>query len=102
MSRVIKFRCFDTNKKVMIEDCSHVQRYGLEVMQFTGLTDFQGVEIYEGDIVQWDGDGTVSAIEWSEGDAGFLENPTANGFDGIRCEQFVVIGNIHQNPELLK
>ena len=49
--RTLKFRCFDNKSNKMIENCSHVQREGIEIMQFTGLLDRHGVEIYDGDIV---------------------------------------------------
>ena len=50
--RTLKFRCFDNKSNKMIENCSHVQRDGIEIMQFTGLLDRYGVEIHEGDIVK--------------------------------------------------
>lgn len=90
------------------------------VGEYTGLTDRNGVKLFEGDIVQYiyePGDGfwnfnQKSVIEWKstgfymqgiEGtnkyalSCGWLESiPHNNG------EFFEVIGNIHDNPELLK
>ena len=63
------------------------------VGQFTGLQDASGVDIYEGDIVYIAGYGAlcVSGI----GDLVILIDALAeNDIGGI-------IGNIHQNPELL-
>jgi hypothetical protein len=77
--------------------------------QFTGLLDSNGVEIYKGDVILSEHDGAV-VVEWSVRAAKFgvhvlrhhtysIEKKTklrAIPRDGI------VIGNIHQNPELLK
>lgn len=82
--------------------------------QFTGLTDSNGVKIFEGDIVHLYGDkdtdtkcvnykalvvfvhGGFCAID------GTLENYAVCRFDftsSLNCE---VIGNIYDNPELIK
>jgi len=73
------------------------------LMQFTGLHDKNGVEIFESDIInsEW-GNHLVS---YEETEAGFmvLNNDLMicgclSGSIGFNCE---VIGNIHENPELL-
>ena len=71
----------------------------LIVEQYTGLKDKSGVEIYEGDIFF---DGLENcAIEWNENTASFLANDGTEKHDiSIFCN-YEVIGNIHENPELL-
>jgi uncharacterized phage protein (TIGR01671 family) len=83
-----------------------------ELMQYTGLKDKNGKEIYEGDIVvlnrMWKEcplygfeDGDKVEVEWAEG--GF--HPFSDNEDSMpypnpcKCE---VIGNIYENPELIK
>ena len=80
----------------------------VELMQFTGLLDKQGKEIYEGDILcygTWsDGKGKcLYKVFWNEEDARFdtpdlRHNQEMTHVDTYEAE---VIGNIKENPELL-
>ncbi len=75
----------------------------LILMQYTGLNDKYGREIYEGDIMQSPEWGCV-VIRWLP-DLGCFGcwHPTTGGHDNlIGYSQAQVIGNIYQNPELLQ
>lgn len=81
------------------------------VGQYTGLTDKNGKKIFEGDIVKAQDDiygsvycdGIVGAVIFDE-TAFFIETP--NVIDTVylfnECAVYEVIGNIHDNPELLE
>jgi uncharacterized phage protein (TIGR01671 family) len=81
-------------KGIMPED-----RHWMELMQYTGLKDKNGVEIYEGDIVRfWDED-----LRRVRNERVYFENGSfcVNGRMGSK-EWGIVIGNIYETPELLE
>lgn len=79
----------------------------VELMQYTGLKDRHGKEIYEGDIVSGSGLGVVE-YDLEHLHCGFVMN--RGKFDSQKDwvsmplgipSNIVVIGNVHENPELL-
>ena len=75
------------------------------VEQYTGLKDKNGKEIYEGDIVK--GEMGVFEVKWFDLVAGFMFRPNMSmkyhpPFNSEQLKAMEAIGNIHENPELLK
>lgn len=75
----------------------------VEIMQFTGLTDKNGKEIYERDIVRYDTGnfGGTRAIEFRNG-CFCIGGPDCGFLIGEAELTLEVIGNLYENPELLK
>lgn len=74
-------------------------------MQFTGKQDAKGRDIYEGDALRC-ANGSAGYVEWVEKALGFKVNCNEpgwchpiDGWDGSTAE---VVGNIHENPNLLE
>lgn len=119
MQREIKFRGWDDESRTMLEaqDLSQsgehwkwLGKRDVMLMQYTGLKDRTGKEIYEGDVVR-----AVAESQYAEQSGCFqvifsfdlawaLANideehglsPTWGGWESLE-----VIGNIHENPDLL-
>ena len=80
------------------------------VGQFTGLGDIHGVKIFEGDIIEAHFDelfphlATTLIVVWS--DYGWFGRDMEGNVDSLEqkwvSDFFEIIGNIHDNPELLE
>ena len=124
MSREIKFRAWDKRRSQMSEvfglqwdargvavdvlddrDSDNWERSGdFELMQYTGLKDKNGREIYEGDVVTLNSEMRHAAVVKFEDGAFKVVNRNVfedlyGSYSSPRAE---VIGNIYENPDLLK
>lgn len=123
MGRAIKFRGLSEHgwRYIDLTDSSGFSRELLELMakddlafnwktpleQFTGLRDKNGKEIYEGDILSVVEFKAPIVVGWKESHATFVLRKNGWMYDhyfgqGAEAEQCEVIGNIHENAELLK
>ncbi|MGN8167496.1 YopX family protein [Lactiplantibacillus plantarum] len=105
---MIKFRAWDNECKI-IRDYDELKGLTLDALdasdfkleQFTGLKDVNGKEIYEGDILE--NRKYRSIVKFASGK--FLADVvgTISRFDLIgETHGSKVIGNVHENPELLE
>lgn len=125
MSRQIKFRAWNrlteqmvTDQPVMIDTDGSIEVGGystiddeggsIVVMQYTGLTDKNGVEIYEDDILQdthndpYGGAHVMlDAVIFNSDPAGFTFGDRWSPLNTVDLKRMEVIGNIYENPELL-
>lgn len=100
--------------EIMIIDHEGIQRIftlsEVELMQYTGLKDIKGKDIYHGDLCLYDRninerlDKKVFVVEYQDG-AFFIDSDYERVYlHDIKQtqEEVEVIGNIHENPELLE
>ena len=104
-----KFRYFNQNdsmEEISLTNCYYTNLDYSKLMQSTGLKDKNGKLIYEGDIVKiFHVSGTMQGkyffdvVEWNDLRCRFdTENYGIINDDDV----YEVIGNIYENPELLK
>ena len=139
MTRELKFRAWDNYSKSFVEDdeyligldgkfykmdfYSGIENYedgnlifneldNITLSQFTGLKDKNGKEIFEGDLLQYDGYNfklinkeKIYQVRYDDNLAQYYAYNLENSFDTflvVRAwKESKIIGNIYQNPELL-
>lgn len=121
--RDIKFRMWDKINKTIIKDIHDSEEFWLvinnnlyDVMQYTGLKDKNGKEIYEGDILlapDWFGNLKCVCIYQQENQVSSIQGFGLYSYDRYfqkyrtlvesdEWDEFEVIGNIYDNPDLLE
>lgn len=132
MSRVIKFRIWSDETVHRMEDGGMKPIHGSWIIparielngdgalfdlhdepvvyeQFTGIKDEHGVEIYEGDIVElWNSHNDdsefheIGQVKWMDDFAGFGVAHQGGTYLSWTQYEITLLGNIHENPDLLK
>jgi uncharacterized phage protein (TIGR01671 family) len=116
--REIKFRAWNERYKRVDECYIHIhlnRAYSsddLILMQYTGLKDKNGVEIYEGDVLE--SKCSIFLVDFRDGSFLLINDPTCKAEAEGECKTDIlnkssigiynleVIGNIYENSELLK
>jgi len=115
-NRIYKFKAWNKKEKKFIKLNEVINYMGLminelmthkhiELIQFTGLLDCYGKEIYEGDILdcQWNIDNKMKGKDKVLYEVKDLRDFYYDEKEGqVDLENSWIIGNIYENPKLLK
>jgi len=115
--RLIKFRAWQKTHEYMTDDLAMVHNVfyyddpqdGIRIdddwvlMQFTGLKDKNGVEIFESDVLLTEEDSVLHDVYWNDDCARFEVKERNGDVNDLEFSDiYVVVGNAFQHPNLLE
>ena len=135
--REIKFRAWNYKKMIYnvsvqnslimnhVKEFDYVTKSNYPIMQYTGFKDFNGKEIYEGDVLEYvsyqrEENKRIEIVQFDSNCGGWYVHRQACTLADVLFEQHNeewqlrqnykpsdkkkvrIIGNIHENPEILK
>lgn len=94
------------NKRIKY-DSDWYDKNRFKLMQYTGILDKKGQEIYEKDFIKNTQTEKVYEVVWNGSHAAFELKDMENQYKSLffanqSFEKYEVIGNIYENPEMLK
>jgi len=112
--RIIKFRSWDgRNKQMDYPDniANGIDGDKYQIMQFTGLYDKNGKEIYEGDIIKSEyvvhgkPESDIGEVRFINGCTCYFYNDGGEhlyypAYSGLN--KYEIVGNIYENPKLIR
>ncbi len=122
MKRELKFRAWDIVKKLWITGdrpfwiigevtvFDMLKQYSIEnfndinIVQYTGMQDCSFIDIFEGYLVKFDGDKVILEIKMHQGEWVGIDPKTQDVYSKLcnHLNRISVVGNIYENPDLLK
>lgn len=99
----LKLRAWDTVDQKMIynfEKTTHLEQYlqdprYIVMEQLVGIKTRLAQDVYDGDIIKWLS-GALMVVSWIN------DPPSYSPFDGYLPHECDVVGNIYENPEMVK
>lgn len=91
---------FDNGDEIELDEQKYI------IQSYTELKDSKGKEIFEGDIIQLEGSPYKYEVVWNRWQWGIdskgIVAEFVQGFTNAVEDRAIVVGNIFENPELLK
>lgn len=99
-NNTFQYSIFKDNNPVL-EKIDNLERNHFEIVEYTGIKDMYGIEIYKGDVVKQYGDDTYYLVKYDKDEGCWVaDSDTENVIYNLTTNAYKVIGNIYENSYL--